>query len=315
MGFTTPTSSIRLTSTNANILTDMYLFRRFVSALRKDFTILPLARQDTLPGGSGTHARWQFWQNPSAATTPLTEGTDPTDSTALDTTKVEAAIAQYGAVFEIADLLEKVAIDGSLTGFADAASYQAGLTIESLLLTELATTSSAASSVTALTVEDLRSNAQVVKAADAQPHRATPGYYCFVGSVEATHDMMGEGAPTWFQVKSELYQSSLQQPFKGTPASAAVYDVMVKESNNLKRNTTPSPDTDLNYLIADDSFGTLALESNLANPRVIVKPASDGGIASPLNMRGTLGWKINFATKLFDSNRVRKVPTDATGVG
>ena len=38
-------------------------------------------------------------------------------------------------------------------------------------------------------------------------------------------------------------------------------------------------------------------------------------LASPLGMRGTIGWKARFAAIILDDNRVREVLTDATGVG
>jgi len=312
----TQSASTRTISTNANLLQDMFLFKRFVDPLRKRLVSYQLGQRDDLPARSGVNVRWQFWQNPAISTTPLTEGTDPTDSRALDTTKVEAAIAQYGDFFEITDKLEATAVDGAMVGFVDAASYAAKLVIDTLILIALSSTTSEVDAGTAVTANDIRLCAAKLDAADAKFHRSTPGgqYYCAILSSEAGYDLVGEGSPTWSEAKQMAVDEHLRSPLDGTPGNSAVYNVIIKTSTNVQRDTGTSPDDDLNYVIADQGFGVTTINSNLDAPEVSIVPAKPS-LASPLGMRGTVGWKIFFQTKLLDSARVVELKSDATGVG
>ncbi len=313
---TTPTTEIRDTTKNVNLLVDMVLAKRFVSSLREDFLLVDLAVPESLGLRNGLNIRWQFFQNPTAATSALGEGIDPADSEPLLTSKVEATLEQFGDYFELTDFLEDAAISGTLEGFVDAASYQARLTIDTLLQTELATSTNTLEAGTAVTANDIKTAALTLAAADAKFHRGTPGgnFFCAVLASEGGYDLVGEGTPAYYQVKTPVHEENLRTPLRGTPASAAVYNTIVKLSNNVQVNTATSPDDHINFVIADDSYGVTGFSNEAMNPQVIRVPPTPS-LASPLGMRGTIGWKVSFATKLFDSARVVKMTSDVTGVG
>jgi N4-gp56 family major capsid protein len=302
---TSPTANIRTSATNANLLQDIVLAKLFVSVLRKDLVTYELGMMEQLPMRSGKNLRWQFFANPVAATTPLTEGTDPANSQALATTKVESTIQQYGDYFELSDFFQDVAHSGTKEEFVKAAAYAGRLTIDTLNQVELATTSTSVGGVTPLVVDTIRQAAQTLASANAKYHRASPGgqYYVFVGSPKACYVMFGEGNPAWSDVKTQAMSDNMNSPLKGTPAASAMYDCIVKRSSNIQIS---GGTTDVNFLIADDSFGISSLSPSQSQPEVIVVPATPS-LASPLGMRGTIGWKASYAVKLFDSNRVCKV--------
>ena len=301
---TSATANIRLSSTNANLLQDIVLAKLFVSVLRKDLVTYELGMMEQLPARSGKNLRWQFFANPTAATTPLTEGSDPANSQSLGTTKVEAAVQQYGDYFELSDFFEDVAHSGTKEEFVKAAAYAGRLTIDTLNHVELANTTTSVGGTTPLVVDTVRNAAQLLATANAKYHRASPGgsYYVFIGSPKACYVMFGEGNPAWSEIKTQAMSDNLNSPLKGTPAASAMYDFIVKRSSNIQT----SGSNDVNLLIADDSFGISSLEPSESQPKVIVVPA-EPSLASPLGMRGTIGWKASYAVKLFDSNRVSKV--------
>lgn len=300
----TPTAAIVTTSTNANLLTDVVLAKLFVSVLRKDLVTYELGKMEQIPKRSGLNVRWQFFANPTAATTPLTEGTDPTDSQALATTAITGTIQQYGKYYELTDLFEDTAHSGTKEEFVKAAAYQGRLTLDTLNQVELGTTTTSVGGTTPLVLDTVRLASQTLSSNNAKYHRASPGgnYYCFIGSPKACFVLFGEGNPTWSEVKTQAMSRNMNSPLKGTPEESAVFDVIIKRSSNVQT----SGSDDVNLLIADDSFGITSLEPGMSSPKVMVVPAAPS-LASPLGMRGTIGWKASYDVELFDVNRVSKV--------
>lgn len=309
-----------LTSTanfGPNLLQDMFHAKRFVETLRKNLIALPLGTFEDAPRSSGKTVRWQFFSNPTPATTPLTEGSTPGTSEDLTTTPITGVLAEYGDYFDVSRLLLTTAASGTKEAIVEAAAYQAALTLDTLVYTDaLGDTTNTNDAGTAMKAEDVRQAVQELKAVDAKPHRSTPGgrFYAGLFSVEAAYDMMGEGAPVWFQAKSSDYEAALTTPFDGTVPTAALYGAIIKTSTNIQRNTGVSPDDDLNYVVADNSFGVLSIDSDLMDPQVIITNPEQR-VDLPLRNAGTVGWIVWFATNGFDSNRIVEILSDATGIG
>jgi len=295
----------------------MFHAKRFVETLRANLVALPLGTFEDAPRSSGKTVRWQFFSNPTPATTPLTEGSTPGTSEDLTTTPVTGVMAEYGDYFDVSRLLLTTAVSGTKEAIVEAAAYQAALSLDTLVYTDsLGDTTITNDAGTAMKAEDIRIAVQRLKQNNAKPHRSTPGgkFYCGLLSVEAAYDMMGEGAPVWFQAKSSDYESALTTPFEGTVPTAALYGCIIKTSTNIQRDTSTSPDNDLNYIVADNSFGVVSIDSDLMDPRVIITDPEQR-VDLPLRNAGTVGWIVWFATNAFDSNRIIEILSDATGVG
>lgn len=298
----------------ANLLTT-YLEKRFVSKLKAALLTAPLGKQSNLPEMAGNVVRWQFMSLPSAATTTIsTEGADPT-ANAFTTTTAEATVDEYGGYTDYSKHLIKTGLSGTLEEFVDGNAYQAAITIDTLNIGVVDGSSTSSDAGTAMTAESVRTAASLLAANNAQPHPATGGkMFAAIFSVEAAYDMLGEGSPAWFQAKSSDYQAALMTPFDGTPQTGGLYNVLVKTSTNVQRDTTTSPDDDLNVVVANDSFGIAALDTNVMQPRVIIT-TPEQLVSAPARNRGTAAWWILYAVVLFDNNRVCVIQSDATGVG
>jgi len=301
----------------ANLLQDMFHAKVFVKTLRRNLIALPLATMEDAPRSSGKSVRWQFFSNPIAATTPISEGVTPGTGENLTTTPVHGVMQEYGDFFDVSRFLMTTAASGTKEAIVESAAYQAALTLDALVYSDsLGGTTTIDNAGVAMTAEDVRGAVQTLKQNDAKPHRNTPGgrFYAGLFSVEAAYDMMGEGAPVWFQAKSSDFESALVTPFDDTVPTAALYGCMIKTSTNVPRDTGVSPDDDQNYIVADNSFGAVSIDSNLMSPSVIITdPASR--VDLPLRNAGTIGWIVWFDTALFDSNRVVEILSDATGIG
>lgn len=85
----------------------------------------------------GKTMQWRYLAPFARATTPLTEGSPPSES-ALVWTKVEATVDPYGAWTKISDLAESQAIDPQVAAALAAFGENAGQTLHTVLLNILA---------------------------------------------------------------------------------------------------------------------------------------------------------------------------------
>ena len=304
------TAAMLDTTTNSELLQSVVMSRRFLEMLKANLVVLPLGTREDIPTSSGVTLRWRFMNTPSAVTGALTEGTDSTDSHALTANVATGTLATFGAFFELSDLFELSAVSGTVQAFVEASSFQAAITLDTLCQTlALASATNTNDVGTAMKAEDVRFAVSELEGNDAQRHPATPGgqFFCGVFSVEAAYDMLGEGAPSWMQVKTDDLRSSFTTPMLGTVATAAVYGCLIKTSTNVQA----TGGDDVNYIIAKDAFGVCGIDSDLLNPSVMIVPAVASN-ASPLAMRSTIGWKVHFDAVLIDANRVVELLSDQT---
>ena len=310
-------TNMQTLATNATMTPTEWDVPRFIDVLRESLKAVPLGQNAGMPGHQGSLARWHLFANTTAQTTARTEGVDPTNSVDLDESVITDSFQIFGAFFELTEEMDIATISGTRQQFIDGAAHQAALTLDTLTHTALSAAANTNNAGSGLKAEDLRKAALNLAAANAKPHPATPGgaFYCGLFSAEAAYDLIGEGAPTWYQAKAAAFEDNLTSPLKDTPASSAVHNVIVKMSTNVARNTATAPDDDENFVLADSAFGITSLETNVLQPKLMIVPSGVASLASPLGMRGTIGWKARFAAIILDDNRVREVLTDATGVG
>lgn len=315
MPLTTPTFNTGQAGFGATVFQPMYL-ERFIAALRlKTGVIYPLGRKSTLPMGAGKSVRWQHVTQPAAITGNVgNEGEDPAE-TAMTTVTAQATLEEFGAVVPYSRLLMSSAMSGTKEEMLEALGYQAALSIEVRTIDEVdGATTLTVDAGTGMTADALRQGAQKLVNVGSQPNPVTDPYFCFIGSTEACYDMIGEGAPTWVQAKNREIESALLTPLTGSPQTAGIWGCLVKLSQSIKRDTAPSPDDDLNLLIAKDAFGVSDLDFNAAQPQVVDTPP-EMSVHVPARNRGYMAWLLFYKAKLIRENSVVVIKSDATGVG
>ncbi len=111
----------------------MVLLKRFLPAV----VMIGEGKKDSIARRQGKTIEWRYLDSFARATTPLTEGTPPSD-TNQSWIKVTATIAQYGAWTKMSDLLMHQGIDPVWTEVAEAFGENAGQTIHTVLINILA---------------------------------------------------------------------------------------------------------------------------------------------------------------------------------
>jgi len=331
--------TLQTTATLANSLPDVYVETRFVDALRAKLVVAPLGRPSTLPDNSGKKVRWNYFSNPTTnVTTALSEGTDPSDITAPSINAAEGTLLEYAGKQPFSRFLVRSAVSGTMDEIIKYVGYNGAWLMDMLTQKELSNIA-AGSKIdlgAGMSADGLRRAAAFLSGAGrgssaidagafsfptgapgpAEPHSSTPGgqFYCAVLSAEAAYDMIGEGAPSWFQAKSRDVEAALTTPLRDTPATAAAYGCIVKISQAVLRDNSTAPDNDLNYVVGNDLFGTAALDIPTLQPRVIVT-MPEQNIAAPARNWGVVAFWFLYVAKLIDSNRGVQLATDATGIG
>jgi len=318
--------AVQTTTTYANLLPGVWVEKVFIPELRARLQIQPLARQSTLTDNQGLVCRWVTLANPTADTATISEGGNPSADTNVSVTAYTATMAEYGGYTDFTKVLVRTAINGTLEGIVRSLAYKAALSIDTVLLTTLnggtpvvvaagAGMSADALGATAAVLNN-STHATGTPGAPAMPHPLSPGGSMYVGvfSSEAAYDMIREGAPTWSQAKNSQIEDNLRTPLQDTPVSSGLYGIIVKISDNIQRNATPSPDNDLNYVFGADGFGASAVATNLSKPEVrVLMP--DERVDLILRNQGRAAYWLLFGNTRLDQSRYVQVTSSSTGIG
>ena len=309
------------TGTNANLLLDVFHGKLFIEALREKLVVLPLALMEDGPTSSGKTVRWQYFGNPAAVTTPLSEGGDPTSPRDLATTAVTAALDEYGDYFEPSKMLLATGATGTKAEIVKAAGYQAAISMDTLCFTQSlydTTQTLGGGAAAAFTADNLRAAFAGLMGNSANPHPKTNGgkYFAAVLAVEAGVDMMNETtdysstqAPNWNTAHTtDMGTRGIGTgiPFVGD--AQFIWGCQLYISQNVP---SESADQENNYVIGNEGFGALSVTSDLLNPRVIITDPEER-TDKPLRNSGTVGWWVDFVSELINSNSVVELLSDIT---
>ncbi len=324
----------RLTTTLANfggnVLPDVYVEARFIRAMRRKLFIASLGRPSTMPEGAGKDVRWNVLVKSSTFYDDVTavigtEGNDPAQDD-FTTNAPAATLVEFGRSYEYTKFLKLTAVSGTLDEIIDEVGHQAGAVLDRRSAKALAATTQSTDEGVSFTAEALRKAVAKLKGArgtisgenvvtEVDPHPLTPGgqFYCAILSSEQAYDMLGEGAPTWAQSKSDDFRRAVVTPFMDD-LSSELYGAIVKVSNNVPRVATPTPDDDQALIFGKDALLVAALDTAVIQPRVIITPP-EMKVDKPARNLGTIAWWALYEAVLSENFRCQEVLTDATGIG
>lgn len=308
MALGTPTWISTAATLGQKAVVDVYLQKKFIEELRKRLIITPLGVEADLPTSSGSKVRWLLFGNPTTATgiTPITEGTDPTEDASITLSGIESTLQEYGNYVQYSKFLKLVAINGTIDRLARGMAYKAKLIIDTLTFDTLEGAATTRDAGAAMSANFLLGQVRALVEADVMPHPTSPSGsdFVYVCTAEQAFDMMGEGNPAWYQVK-DTQHPAMVNPMKGDVASSALYGAIVRISTNAP--TVASED--YSYLLGDEAFGTVSLDSNLMDP-TIIHTRPDENIPAPARNRGVLAFWFLYASKLIDEVRFREIKSD-----
>jgi len=268
------------------------------------------AQKNTHPKGEGKTIQWNRYSPLSAVTTPLSEGSNPSEVN-LTADQVTAQLAEYGNVIKISKLLKLTSIDKDATEKVEVLGQNMGETIDTLDRDALYSGATAQlaggkSALTDVAATDTMSATEVRKAVRTlQVNKAMkyPDGY-FVGKIGPYTEYDIKGDTTW--VNAATY-SDVKKLYAGEVG--ALYGVRFVNVTNQKTESS-TVTVYSNFIHGANAFAKYDLSGDV--PRLYVKVPSESDTSNPTDRYSTIGWAGAYVAKVLISTWVLNVKTGAT---
>ena len=290
-----------------------YLEKRFLQRSRAAIVYGEGAQKQTLPANSGKNITFNRYAPLSVATATLSEGTNPS-TVQPSGTQVTAALAQYGNVAAVTDLLFVTSIDREAKEKTDLMAQNMAETLDQLIRDELftgATVQFAAgrAALTAVTSADLLTSTEVRKARRTlRKNNAMPfedGSYLGKIGPDTSFDLVNDSV--WLAV-SEYGDSAKSAIFQNEVGK--LFQVRFVEATSNQKSESSSVTVFSNFIHGQQAFGTVDLDT-LPNG-LIIKQSGDQDTSNALNLFMTIGWKAAFVAKTLNANWLVNIKTAAS---
>ena len=305
--------ALTTTATLSSVM-QAYYDKRFLKRATAEFVYKQLGRMGTVPKGEGKTVVWNRYTNPTAKTSALTEGTDPTPS-GLSATLISATISQYGNFEQVTDILELASIDNSIASTVELLAYEASVSIDTVIrnVVDDTTTILYASGVAnrtsiiatdVVTVTDIRKVVRQLKGQNAKPQRKG-GSYMAVIHPDVEYDLQGDS--NWTNAH-QYTDSALGGVYNGEVGKLyGVRFLNTTQAPVLTNSASAGASTDVyqSLVFGEEAFGV----SELQNLRTYVDSPSP---RSALRMYSDVGWKAGFTTKILNDNFMVSLESAAT---
>ncbi|MBH1979948.1 N4-gp56 family major capsid protein [Candidatus Saccharibacteria bacterium] len=260
---------------------------------------------------SGKSITWNRYTPSAAATTALTEATNPAETSITGAT-VTATLAEYGNWYKISSLLYGTSIDREAKEKVELASQNASETIDTLVRNELFTGgtvqfANSKSSLANLAATDTFTSTEIRKAVrQLKKNNAITyddGYFLGKVGPDTAFDLFAD--PTW--VNAHTYKDG-KELYKGEIGK--LHKVRFLEASSNQRSEASTVTVYSNFIHGKEAFGTVDLSGDAM--KLIIKNSDKGDTSNPLNMFMAIGWKTTFATKTLNSNWIINVKSGAS---
>lgn len=255
---------------------------------------------EDIPAASSKTISFTQYADLSPATTPLTEGTPPTD-TALSAAAITATINQLGAFVTLTDLAELTVKHPVTQKTTELLGVQGARTYDRLINTTVvagtavfyaaaAANRAALAAGNILTFSDIRKAVASLRNNGAQEF--SDGNFVLVVDPSVETDLM---ADTSFQntVFRQSIPAKQNELYKGTITVFA--GVTVVRSNNIPTiSSTVTVHT--SYVFGQNAYAVTNLQS------MQMYTEGPGTVSDPLHQKMTMGWKVGFASVILNNN-------------
>lgn len=300
--------NVNLTSTSGlNDASAIYYDRKILTRLMFNLFMQENAEKRNLPKGSGTQIQFLRPVNLAAITTPLTEGTNP-NGQVWQSTKILATPVQYGGYLAYSDRLVLEAYDQVTESMHDVLGYQAGLSLDMIATVALkgnVTTYFAGGAISEITVAnpitaaDFRKAAKMLKTLGVQPFEDGT-YHALIHPATAADLQADTAAGAWLDVNKYISESH-NDVLMGEIGK--LYGIRFQESPNIPVGVgASSAVTYHSFVFGKEGFGSVDI-ANQGIQKIVHQPG-DSGVADPLNLNGTIGWKAFAVFPILDANRI-----------
>jgi N4-gp56 family major capsid protein len=288
-----------------------YYDRKFLERLQPQLHFMNMGDKRPLPKNSGTLIVWHRLQKQAAATTPLTEGANPSEGS-IATDRVTAEPLEYGAFVKLSGKLNLEAVNPIVEEVTDELADQAALSYDSIVLAGIHANltnqfANGAANEAAVADADVLNSTELRKAVfrlrnggvSTSSKVGVPG---FEGN-------MYKGVITpaqWFDLASATDAGSFIEVHKyNNPAPlmngelGQLWGVRLAITNNYTVGTGATDETYRAFIFGKGAYGVTELSGQ--GIKTIRQPA--GGNSDPLEMYTTVGWKFTMATAVLQAAR------------
>jgi hypothetical protein len=290
-----------LTSTSGlNDASAIFYDRKLLTRLMFSLFFQENAEKRTLPRQTGTQIQFLRPVNQAAVTTPLGEGTNP-NGQVWQSTKILATPVQYGAYVAYSDRLMLEAYDNITEAIHDVLGYTIQYTGTAV--------SEATVSVVALAIDFRRASAYL-RGLAVLPFE--DGTYHGLVHPNTSFDLQSDSnSASWIELNKYV---SIDKVHEGALAGelGKMSNIRFQESQNIFEGVgAASAVTYHSWVFGKESFGAVDV-ANQGIQKIVHQPG-DSGVADPLNLNGTIGWKCYAVYPILDSNRAVEVIGTSNG--
>lgn len=295
--------AVETTSTLSNNI-HSYYHKLLLENARAKLRLLPLGKMKVHPSGMGTDSYVLKFGHVAEKTTPLTQGTNPTEST-IDTTKYTISIKEYGQYIKLSQLLAKTAIDPVEEDTIEELGYRAAKDTDTIIFDELESAATNVQYVGSSNTDDddiaaneLVTAAEALKGVRELKGQDSPefsdGCYVWVVHPRCSMDIQADTTAGGFIELNKYVAGLADKPLKGEVGK--VYGARVVESSNVQSvQNAGSVNVYRTLMLAKDAFCVTKFDKN--HVKLIRKSSDSGGVANPLEMFSTVGYKMQFGVK------------------
>lgn len=299
-----------ITTTGLSGEMQTYYESKFLERAKHSLVHRQGAQKNTHGKNSGKTVLFNLYAPLSAATTPLTEGTNPAEVN-ISASTVTATLAEYGNVLKISKLLYLTSIDRDAKEKSELMGQNMGETLDQLTRDELFTGATvqlagAKAALTDVAATNTLSSAEIRKALRTlRVNKAMPyadGYFMGKIGPYSEYDLMGD--TTW--VNAHTYKDG-EGLYEGEVGK--LFGVRFLRTTNQKSEAS-TVTVYSNFIHGQNAFGVYNLEGNM--PRLYVKTPDANDTSNPTDRYSTIGWAGADVTKTLIATWLINIKTGAT---
>jgi len=285
----------------------IYYDRRFLERLSPQLVLKECGDKKPLPTKSGTLVKWHRLNKLSAATTPLTENTNPAEVTP-GTSVVTVEPLTYGSWVKVSAELNLKSINPIVEEIMDEQADQAALTYDDVIFDAIHGNftdqfAGGAANEAAVADASVLNASEVRKAVYHLRKNNVPAFegnlYKLVIHPASQFDVQSDTAVgSWLDIRKYTQPEPMMKGEIGQ-----LYGARVIVTQNLPTGTGATDDTYRSFLFGRQAFGV----TDLASHGIKTYRFNEGSTENPLSMYSTIGWKFMMASKVLQAERAVEI--------
>ena len=303
------------TQTASGLLQEVgtYYDKKFLQRAEYEYIFEQGAQMRNLPANSGKTVQFTRYTSLATATTPLTEGVNPSE-VSLTAVNVTATPAEYGNTVKISRFLTLVGIDADNAEKIEVIGQNMGETLDELVRNELFTGAStvfaggkgALSSIAAsdtMSVKEIQKVVKTLKKNKARRYSNNVAPWLGKLTNDTAYDLQRDSD----FINADVYDNGATKMYRGELGKIA--GTRLLESANGKTESS-SVTVHSNFFHGSDAFGTINLSED--KPKLYIIPHTKIDSGNPAGRFSIVSWAGTTVTKTLNQSWLINLKTAAT---